>query len=74
MPLIWTNEGEMVVRIHYRPDLLTEEQKQGSVLLESLPEPEEVEGHYPVGHYSEEQGYYYTYEPLPEDEEPQEAI
>jgi len=31
-------------RDHYKPELLTEKEKEGGFLLEKLPEPEKIEG------------------------------
>ena len=62
MPLVWADG-----RVHARPDLLTEEQKRGSILVDEVPEPERILGKAPVMRVDMEAGrIWYEYVDAPD--------
>jgi hypothetical protein len=61
MPLIWTNENDRVERTHYKPELLDESQKEGSISVDSVPTPDSEEDGTPVLYYTSESGFWYQY-------------
>ena len=69
-------EGVLIQRIHYRPDMLTEEQLKGSIMVEDVPEPEPREGYVPYLHCNPEtKELWYEYEMVrPTEEERLEAL
>ena len=67
-----TLDGERVMLIHHMPfdsvnglGKTEEELSQMGVLLDEIPEPEQINGKIPVAYYNETQGFYYLYEDAP---------
>ncbi len=58
MPIIWTNEESRVTSIHYKPELLDENDKQGSIRVDSIPNRDSAQENEEL-HYDSQQGLYF---------------
>lgn len=69
MPVIKTDSNGTVVWVHNAPDLLPEELLVDSIHVDSIPEPEQIEGKSSTLKYSEIDGLYYEYADIPPTQE-----
>jgi len=71
------HSGGRVERIHYKPELLSQEQRANGIEVDAVPEPEQREGKIPVLHVSaqtKELWYEYVDRPLTELEQQMAAL
>ena len=68
MPLIWTDEDDIVQRRHHKPWMLSDEQADGSIYVEQIPEPEDRDGERAELYYTATDGFWYEYEVIEDDE------
>ncbi|SDJ76044.1 hypothetical protein [Salimicrobium halophilum] len=61
MPIVFLNAKNEVVRIHYQPSMLEDDQKVDGIEVDTIPDPEQKEGKKSVLKYTSEDGLFYEY-------------
>ena len=62
MPLIWTDDDDRVTHSHYNPDELSYTDAKGAIEVDEIPDPDPEMDGTPELHYTDTDGFYYTYE------------
>jgi hypothetical protein len=58
MPLIWTNQEELVTRVHNHPSRVPDDQSASATYVVSVPEIHDAATGQQL-HYNEQNGFYY---------------